>query len=94
MSDPLMTVLDVIRESATGEQCALQIPGVCRGEVSATVFLPEGDGPGGCYACPACRAAIDAREGWKAGEREQRMRQAQTRTLRRLHQKGLLRIAG
>lgn len=63
-----------IRRSAKGEQCTLQIPGVCRNRTDTTVWchsnrLADGKGTGfkapdeaGCYGCFDCHSFLDG--GW------------------------------
>jgi len=96
-----------IRESARGEQCTLNIAGVCSYNTETTVLahLPdESHGMGrkaddfvACYACSSCHDILDMRVqispkdqlDW-LDSREFYMRRAQTRTLRRMIEKGLV----
>ncbi|HEJ3062520.1 DUF1364 family protein [Pseudomonas aeruginosa] len=99
-------VSKAVRDSARGEECTLQIAGVCNHNWDTTVFahLPDeskgmgtkADDLSGCYACHACHDALDARRKnpLQAEEREWYMRRAMVRTWRRLHDKGLLKIKG
>jgi hypothetical protein len=60
-----------LRKSAKGEQCTLQIPGVCNFDTATTVLahLPDDSGTGkmggksedwcACFACSDCHALID-----------------------------------
>lgn len=94
-----------IRESARGETCTLQIPGVCNGDPETTVFChfpDETNGMGtkscdlsGGYGCSSCHDLIDRRthvRGFAPEEREFFMRRAQTRTMRRLIEKGVIKL--
>jgi hypothetical protein len=109
-----------MRESARGEDCTLQIPGVCNGNPETTVLchLPdESKGMGrksddicAAYGCSDCHDAIDGRGKFEVvGEfledkstgvitglwcdREWYLRRAMVRTLRRMIEKGLIKIA-
>ncbi|MCE3025749.1 nuclease domain-containing protein [Salinicola sp. DM10] len=96
-----------IRNAARGEQCTLQIVGVCASRTDTTVLahLPDeshglsrkSDDLSGCYACAACHDVIDGRVAWPLGEKEHRewyLRRAQTRTWRRLVELGVISIKG
>lgn len=60
-----------LRKSAKGEQCTLQIPGVCNFDTATTVLahLPDDSGTGkmggksedwcACFGCSDCHALID-----------------------------------
>lgn len=62
-----------IRKSARGEECTLQIPGVCNSNPETTVLchsnaLADGKGMGlkapdtaACYGCSACHDVLDGR---------------------------------
>lgn len=98
--------LPPIRNSAHGEECTLQILGVCNYDPATTVLahlpdeshgLSKSDDLSGCYACSACHDVIDGRTDWpteEAGLREWYFRRAQTRTWRRLTEKGVISIKG
>ena len=91
-----------IRESAKGEQCTLNIAGVCNYDTQTVVlchFPSEEHGighksPDWCagYGCFACHNAIDGRT--KAGltdeERQYYMRRSMVRTWARLIEKGII----
>ncbi|WP_163557553.1 nuclease domain-containing protein [Halomonas sp. NO4] len=96
-----------VRDAARGERCTLQILGVCNHDDSTTVLshLPDeshgmarkGDDISACFACHACHDVIDGRRDWPEGEAEHRewyMRRAQTRTLRRLIERGIANVKG
>lgn len=93
-----------IRDSARGEECTLNIYGICNGDPETTVLahLPdESNGMGtkpddisACYACHACHDAIDKRTRMASEEREWYCRRAMVRTWRRLVEKGLVTITG
>ncbi len=96
-----------IRNAAQGEQCTLGIIGVCNGNPETTVLahLPDeshgmsrkSDDISAVFACHACHDCIDGRTKWPhgdAGPREWYMRRAQTRTLRRLIELGVVTIKG
>ena len=99
-------VSNTVRQSARGEECTLNIAGVCNYQPETTVFAhlpdeskgmgPKADDLSGCYACHACHDAIDNRSKstLPAEVREWYMRRAMVRTWRRLHDKGLLLIKG
>jgi|SRR6478736_3712798 len=94
-----------IRKSARGEQCTLQIVGVCNGDPETVVFchLPdESHGMGlkandvcGCYGCSACHDALDRRV--RCDELEANrywyLFTAIKRTLVRLIELGVLKVA-
>ncbi|RXZ42689.1 nuclease domain-containing protein [Crenobacter cavernae] len=94
-----------IRASARSEDCTFQIRGVCNQDPETTVLchLPDeshgmarkSDDISAAYGCDACHAAIDGRAPYPfaAGERDWYMRRAQTRTLRRLIEKRIVRVA-
>ena len=95
-----------IRASAQGEQCTLNIAGVCNYESWTVVYchLPDGTGGmglkaggelSGCYGCGSCHDVIDGRVPHKfgPGELDFYLRRAHARTLARMHDKGLLRVA-
>lgn len=94
-----------LRDSARMEECTLQFEGVCNHDPETTVLchLPdESHGMGRksddisvCYGCSACHDLLDGR-----GENRNTVligadwtyRRAQTRTLRRMIEKGLIKI--
>jgi hypothetical protein len=94
-----------IRKSAKDEMCTLNISGVCNYDPATTVLahLPDeskgmakkSDDISSCYACSACHDLIDGRDNRKfrefnSGDIEWYQRRAQTRTLRRLIEKGIV----
>lgn len=94
-----------ITQSAKGENCTLQIVGVCNGDPETVVFChfpDESHGMGikaddisGGYGCSECHAVIDRRRALALSRQEfdWYMRRSQTRTLRRLIEKGVIKIA-
>ncbi|GAB2798985.1 DUF1364 family protein [Halomonas shantousis] len=95
-----------IRDAARGEECTLQIPGICNHNPDTTVLahLPsETNGMGtkssdvsSCFACSSCHDAIDRRTciSITDEEREFYMRRGQARTIERLYAKGVISIQG
>jgi len=95
-----------IRDSAAGEPCTFQIPGVCNGNWSTTVLchLPDeshgwarkADDLSSGFGCSACHDVIDGRvpHQFEPGENDWYMRRANIRTLRRMRDLGLLEIKG
>ncbi len=96
-----------IQEAARGQQCTLQIVGVCNGDWSTTVLahLPDeshgiarkSDDLSACFACDACHSVIDGRVKWPVMEREHKdwyFRRAQVRTWRALFQEEVFFIRG
>lgn len=95
-----------LRDSASGQECAFHIVGVCNYDESTTVLahLPDetkgiarkSDDISAAFACSACHDAIDGRA--KSAEFEQfrdwYMRRAQVRTLRTWIEQGLIIISG
>ena len=97
-----------IRDSARGEKCTLQIPGVCNSNKDTTVLahLPDeskgmgrkADDISAWYACSSCHDAIDGRNphAWVTilEDRDWYMRRAMVRTWRAMIESGLITIAG
>ena len=95
-----------IRKSANGEDCTLNIASVCNYNSATTVLahLPDeskgiskkSDDISSCYACSACHDLIDGRDNrkftFKPEDIEWYMRRGQTRTLRRLIEKGIVSV--
>jgi hypothetical protein len=93
-----------LRDSARGQECTLQIAGICCGDTETTVLahLPDeshgmglkADDISSCYACRTCHDAIDMRSGWARmnddSTREWYMRRAMVRTWRRMIDSGLV----
>lgn len=97
-----------IRHAARNEECAVEILGVCNGRVDTTVlahFPDESRGAGrkpddisAGFCCSACHDVIDGRAPWpdefEERYREWYFRRAQTRTIRRLVELGVVSIKG
>ena len=93
-----------IRDSAKGEECTLQIGGICDGDNDTVVLCHFGVHSGGSarlngdlsagYGCMKCHNCIDRREYHSVSEadREFYMRRSMVRTLTRLFEKGLLEV--
>ena len=93
-----------IRNSAKGEACTVQVVGVCNGNPETTVLAHlqfDGGIMGGkendlsaCYACSDCHDFIDRRNGMvNHKEQEHRwlyMGRALARTIKRMHEKGVI----
>ena len=98
----------VLREGARGEQCTVQIPGVCSGDPETTVLAHinwtggvmggKTDDISACYACDKCHAVLDARDlrQWVANaEHIDWFRgRAMAATLRRMIEKGEITVEG
>ncbi|MBD3768002.1 MAG: DUF1364 family protein [Gammaproteobacteria bacterium] len=64
-----------LRQSASGQACAVRIAGICNNDSSTTVLAHVNFGGHGmatkesdlsaCYACSSCHDAIDGRMPWK-----------------------------
>jgi hypothetical protein len=101
---------NAMRMSAKGEECTFQIPGVCNGNPETTVLchLPDeshgmghkADDISAAYGCVSCHDALDGRNTQARAQLDEwaladwYMRRAQTRTLRRMIEKGIVKIAG
>lgn len=97
-----MVVSNKIRNSAKGEDCTVNIVGVCNYSPDTVVLahLPDeskgigkkADDVSACYACASCHDAIDRRRYDQDFEehREWYLRRAMVRTWRRLVQKGII----
>jgi len=94
-----------LRDSARGEECTFQIPGVCNGNPETTVLchLPdESHGMGrksddfcSAYGCSACHDFLDGRnrpKGILLANVEAFTLRAMVRTWRRMIEKGLIKI--
>jgi hypothetical protein len=89
-----------LRDSARGETCTLQIPGVCNGNPETTVLChaPHPDkgmgikGPDSwaAYGCSDCHAAMDGRSNEIVHDRGRFWLEAIRETQRRMIAKGLL----
>ncbi len=92
-----------IRNAAKGEECTLNIVGVCNYDPSTVVLchLPDeshgmakkSDDISACFGCSDCHDAIDGRiKGIHPDDKEFYFRRAQTRTWRRLIELGVIKI--
>lgn len=94
-----------ITNAAKGEECVINIAGVCQYNSETTVFVHfpdeshgmaiKADDISGAFGCDSCHGIVDRRDGrWKSFEsdRDFYMRRAQTRTIRRLIEKGVLKF--
>jgi len=95
-----------ITNAARGEQCTLQIVGVCNGNPETVVFchFPDRDTHGmghkaddvsGGFGCSACHDYLDGRvpphdAARWRNERDGYLRRSQQRTMRRLFELGIL----
>jgi hypothetical protein len=96
-----------ITGAARGEECTLQISGFCNGNPETVVFchFPDNETHGmgikscdlsGGFGCSSCHDVVDKRV--KGGafskvEMDWYMRRSQSRTLRRLFELGVLKVA-
>lgn len=94
-----------VRTAARGERCTVEIVGVCNHDDATVVFchfpdVSHGVGHKACdfsggFACSSCHDAIDGRS--RSDEfrnnKDWYLRRAQTRTLQRLWQLEILRLA-
>ncbi|MGR3221211.1 MAG: DUF1364 domain-containing protein [Candidatus Anammoxibacter sp.] len=109
MMIPKKTALEskALRDSAKGEECTLQITFVCHGNPATTVLchLPDeshgmgkkSDDISAAFGCSACHDVIDGRVPTPPlvkADMDFYMRRAQTRTLRRWIEMGLVKIKG
>lgn len=95
---------NAIRQSAKGEQCTLNIAGVCNYNPETVVLChfpseehgiaKKSDDMCAGYGCSDCHDAIDNRTngGLTDGEREFYMRRSMVRTHKRLIEKGIISI--
>lgn len=95
-----------LRDAAEGEQCTLNIAGVCnyQPDTVCLAHLPDeskgmatkADDLSSCLSCSACHDVIDGRVKGviTPEEREYYMRRAMVRTWRRLLEKGVITIRG
>lgn len=95
-----------LRDSAKGQDCTLNIVGVCsyNPETVVLAHLPDeshgmarkSDDISACFACDNCHSVIDGRvtHDMSKAEKEWYMRRAQTRTLRIWVDKGLVTVKG
>lgn len=94
-----------ITDSAKGQPCTLEIIGACNGDPATTVFahFPDeshglarkSDDCSGGYACSACHDVIDGRRPWpelESAHAQWYLRRSQTRTVRSMLQREILKI--
>jgi len=93
-----------LKQSAKGEECTFNIVGVCNYNEETVVLchLPDeskgmgkkSDDISSAYGCYSCHDAIDGRKASSeyAEHSEWYMRRAQTRTLRRFVEQGLVKV--
>lgn len=92
-----------ITQAAKGEQCTLQIAGVCNGNPETTVFCHFPDSSHGVgikatdfsggFGCSACHDVVDGRvrsNEFQGAAKDWYMRRSQTRTMERLFERGIL----
>ena len=96
--------MNAIRKAAKGEECTLNIAGVCNYNAETVVlchFPSDSHGMGlkspdvsAGFGCSSCHDALDGRSrAWLSSEdKEFYMRRSQTRTLLRLIERGIVRI--
>lgn len=95
-----------LRDAARGEDCTLNIAGVCSYNSSTVVLahLPDeshgiarkSDDISACFACDSCHSVIDGRVKYQfdPGDKEFYMRRAMVRTWRKLIEMGVVAIKG
>ena len=96
-----------IRNAAKGQDCTVNIVGVCNYNPETVVFAhypSEGKGMGikssdlsGGFSCEGCHSALDGRTkhaNLDYGEREFYMRRSMVRTLEKLADMGILTVKG
>ena len=95
--------MSAIRKAARGEECTLNIAGVCSFDPETVVlchFPSDSHGIGfkspdvsAGFGCAKCHDALDGRRaGLSREDKEFYMRRSQTRTLLRLIERGIVRI--
>jgi len=90
-----------LRDSARGEQCTLNIVGICNYDPATTVLshLPseiagyKSTDISSAYCCSSCHRIIDDRSKLSPQDYEFYCRRGQVRTLTRMEEKGLITIA-
>ena len=90
-----------LRDSAKGEQCTLNIAGICNYDPETTVLchLPseiagsKSTDISSAYGCSSCHQVIDNRSRLSAEDYEFYCRRGQVRTLTRMEERGLITIA-
>jgi hypothetical protein len=102
----LKIVSKKVRDAARGQQCTLQIVGVCSYDTSTVVLahLPDeshgmgrkSDDISACFACDNCHSVIDGRvkHYLEPADKENYMRRAMVRTWRKLVEMGVIKIEG
>lgn len=93
-----------IRDSARGEDCTIEIPGVCMNEVETVVLCHFPDEYGGtsiksddtsagygCYRCHRVVDGVDENDEFLQNK-DFYLRRSQTRTVRRMIEKGVLKL--
>ena len=97
---------DKMRKAAKGEQCTFNIVGVCSYDPATTTLchLPDeshgmarkSDDLSSAFGCAECHAVIDGRAPhyFEPGEKDWYMRRAQTRTIRRCVEIGVIKVEG
>lgn len=95
-----------LRDSANGQECTLNIAGVCLYTTDTTILahLPDeshgmaqkSDDISAAFACDACHSVIDGRHTvtLTPEDKEFYMRRAQTRTTRYWYENGFINIKG
>ena len=94
-----------ITSAARGQQCQIQIAGVCNNNPDTVVFChfpdeshgiaQKASDASGAFGCSACHDAVDGRvksDEWRDNKLFY-MRRAQTRTIHKLFELGVLKIA-
>ena len=96
--------MSAIRKAARGEECTLNIAGVCSYDPETVVlchFPSDSHGMGlkspdvsAGFGCSSCHDALDGRSraGLSSEDKEFYMRRSQTRTLLRLIERGIVRV--
>lgn len=94
-----------ITNAARGEECLINISGICNYNSETTAFLHfpdeshgvaiKSDDISGAFGCSACHDIVDRRDNrWQSYEQDRDfyMRRAQTRTIRRLFELGVYKL--
>ena len=92
-----------ITNFARGQECTLNIAGVCSYNSETVVYChfpdeshgmaKKSDDISGGFACASCHDAIDGRSSEFIEHKDWYLRRAQTRTIRKLLENGVLKIA-
>lgn len=93
-----------VMDSARGEQCTLNISGVCSYDPDTVVYCHFSDHSGGSnrltgplhggYGCSDCHDHIDGRTNADWHDNDFYMRRSMNRTINRLIEKGLVQVKG